>query len=204
MGDFMFPRALYERSFKGGYMVYDIQDEGICYPQRYAEAPDVTRAYCENAIQYVLQKIDANLDTFTDTFPTSASVNNVYAPMENTNWTTSFWTGMLWLAYEVTGDEKYRRVAEIQVQSFKQRMDDGKFIDTHDLGFLYTLSCVTAYKLTGNQKAKEIALRAAEHLAGRFREQGEFILDWGPINTPDNPRGNRMIIDCLMDLPLPM
>jgi unsaturated chondroitin disaccharide hydrolase len=187
---------------KGEHTMYDIQDEGIRYPQRYAEAPDVTRAYCENAIQYILQKIDANLDTFTDTFPTSASVNNVYAPMENTNWTTSFWTGMLWLAYDVTGDEKYRRIAEIHVESFKQRMDEGTHIDTHDLGFLYTLSCVAAYKLTGNQEAKDIALQAAKHLAGRFREQGQFILAWGPINTPDNPRGNRMIIDCLMNLPL--
>ncbi len=178
-----------------------IKDEGIRYPQRYAEAPAVTKASCDQAIQFIVQKIDAHLDTFTDTFPSTASRNLVYAPVKNDSWTTSFWTGMLWLAYEVTGGEKYRRVAEIQIQSFKQRLNGG-FIDTHDLGFLYTLSCVAAYKLTGNQEAKEIALQAAGHLAGRFREQGQFILAWGKINTPDNPRGNRMIIDCLMNLPL--
>lgn len=179
-----------------------LNDEGIRDPRRYAEAPAVTQAACEQSIQYILRKIDANLETFTDVFPATASQNLGYAPGENTTWTTSFWTGMLWLAYNMTGDEKYRRVAEIQVQSFKRRLDEGVQIDTHDLGFLYSLSCVAAYKLTGNQEAKELALRAARHLAGRFREQGQFLLAWGPINTPHNPRGNRMIIDCLMNLPL--
>ena len=182
--------------------MYEIHDEGIRNPERYAVEPAVTKAYCERAIQFILQKIDGNLDRFRDAFPTTASQNLVYGAMENSNWTTSFWTGMLWLAYEITGDEKYRRVAEIHLKSFKRRMDEGKYIDTHDLGFLYTLSCVAAYKLTGNHNAKILALRAAKHLAGRFQEQGQFILAWGPVNTPDNPRGNRMIIDCLMNLPL--
>ena len=178
-----------------------IKDEGIRYPERYAETPMFTKASCEQAIQFILKKIDANLETFTDKFPSTASRDLVYAPVGNASWTTSFWTGMLWLAYEVTDDEKYRKVADIQVNSFKERMDNG-FIDTHDLGFLYSLSCVAAYKLTGNQDAKETALRAAKHLAGRFRKKGQFILAWGTIDTPDNSRGNRMIIDCLMNLPL--
>lgn len=59
---------------------------------------------------------------------------------------------MLWLAYEYTGDEKYRKVAEIQCEDFANRIEKQICVDHHDLGFLYTLSCVAGYKLTGNEK----------------------------------------------------
>jgi hypothetical protein len=36
-------------------------------------------------------------------------------------WTNGFWTGMLWLAYELTGAARYREAAERQVLSFHQR-----------------------------------------------------------------------------------
>ncbi len=107
---------------------------------------------------------------------------------------------MLWLAYELTGDEKYRRVAEIHLESFKERFEKKIRIDTHDLGFLYTLSCVASYKLTKNQFAKDLALRAAEYLSGRFHEKPGIIQAWGTLDDP-NQRG-RMIIDCMMNLPL--
>ncbi|CAM4008461.1 glycoside hydrolase family 88 protein [Paenibacillus alkaliterrae] len=164
----------------------------------------------EEAIHSVLKKIDMKLDKYTNQFPDDHTANNVYQPRKvyredlkagaNVGWTTGFWTGMLWLAYEVTGDEKYRKVAEIHVDSFGERMEKKIGIDTHDLGFLYTLSCVSAYKITGNEKAKGIALKAADHLMTRFFEKAGIIQAWGDLNDP-NQRG-RIIIDCLMNLPL--
>nr|WP_278245904.1 glycoside hydrolase family 88 protein [Ruminiclostridium cellobioparum] len=113
---------------------------------------------------------------------------------------TSFWTGMLWLAYEVTGDERYRNTAEVQLSSYKQRITERICTDTHDLGFLYSLSCVASYKLTGNGEAKEIALYAAELLMRRYFDKAKIIQAWGDLSDPEN-RG-RMIIDCCMNLPL--
>lgn len=176
-----------------------VGDEGIRIPQKYKET-GITKSYCEKAIQFILKRIDDNLETFTYKFPASASVNNVYPAIENTEWTSSFWTGMLWLAYEITGDEKYRKVAEIQVKSFKKRIDEKSYVDHHDLGFLYTLSCVAAYKLTGNEEAKETALKAADHLLTRYFEKAGIIQAWGDLTNPEQ-RG-RMIIDCCMNLPL--
>jgi len=177
----------------------NIIDEGIKDMKKFETAPVLTQEQLKDAFHQALKKIDENLETFTYKFPASASKNNVYPAVDNTDWTSSFWTGMLWLAYEITGDEKYRKVAEIHLDSFKERIEEGKHIDTHDLGFLYSLSCVAAYKLTGNEDAKETALKAANHLIGRYKEKGEFIQAWGSIHDPKN---YRLIIDCCMNLPL--
>ncbi len=161
--------------------------------------PEVTTEKLRQAFDYCLKKIDENLEAFTYLFPSEASQDLFYYPIENTGWTASFWTGMLWLAYEMTGDEKYRKVAEIQLQNFRRRIDEKISLDTHDLGFLYSLSCVAAYKLTGNDEAKETALAAADVLMKRYREKGAFIQAWGSLTDPDN---YRLIIDCLLNLPL--
>ncbi len=72
----------------------------------------------------------------------------------------------------------------------------------HDLGFLFTLHCVAAYKLTGDEAAKQLALEAAEMLKDRFIEKGQFILAWGDPNDTFGRRNNRCIVDCMMNLPL--
>ena len=185
---------------KGACVMQNVKDEGLNHPEKYSYKLVITKAFCEQAIQYILKKIDLNLETFTHKFPASASRNLVYPAIDNTDWTSSFWTGMLWLAYEVTGDDKYRRVAEIHIDSFKKRIQEKLQTDTHDLGFLYTLSCVAAYKLTGNEEAKRTVLKAADQLLTRFFDQAGIIQAWGDLNDPAQ-RG-RMIVDCLMNLPL--
>ena len=67
------------------------------------------------------------------------------------------------------------------------------------MGFLYSPSCVAGYKLIGSEKGKEAAIKAAEQLITRFHPVGEFIQAWGAMNEPDN---YRLIIDCLLNLPL--
>lgn len=177
-----------------------IRGEAVRNPEVFLRPAALTRKDCEGAIAYVLKKIDENLETFTYKFPASASVGNVYPAVDNTDWTASFWTGMLWLAYEVTGDEKYRRTAEIQLESYRERVEKRIATDTHDLGFLYTLSCVAAWKLTGNESAKAAAVQAADLLMNRYFEKAGIIQAWGDLKDPAN-RG-RMIIDCCMNLPL--
>lgn len=176
--------------------------EEVCRPERFHVKEDIrwTKEQCRQAIDYVLAQLDRSLDLFADQFPAPASVNLVYPAIGNTEWTSSFWTGMLWLAYEVTGDDKYRAKAELQLDSFKERVEQRIGTETHDLGFLYTLSCVAAYKLTGNEEAKQTALLAADMLMERYFEQAGIIQAWGNLNNPSQ-RG-RMIIDCAMNLPL--
>ncbi|WP_314589096.1 glycoside hydrolase family 88 protein [Paenibacillus terrigena] len=160
----------------------------------------LTRARCDEAMEFIIRQMDRNLETFADTFPSECSTDQVYRQVDNVAWTPGFWTGMLWLTYEVTGDEKYRLAAESQLSSYRQRVDERRYTETHDLGFLYTLSCVSAYKLTGNEDAKQLAIEAADLLYARYLEKAGIIQAWGNLNDP-NQQG-RMIIDCLMNLPL--
>lgn len=127
------------------------------------------------------------------------SENNFYVSTENTDWTEGFYTGEIWLAYELTGDEKLKETALKQVQNFLERIENKINTEHHDMGFLYSLSCVAAYKLTGSEIGKKAAILAADNLISRFQEVGQFIQAWGEMGKEDN---YRLIIDCLLNLPL--
>jgi unsaturated chondroitin disaccharide hydrolase len=175
-----------------------LRDEGLLRPWADAPAPDA--ALLGQAIDHVTFKVAQNLPRFTQRFPAPSSVGGVYAQIDNIEWTTGFWTGMLWLAYEVSGDLRYRQAAEIQVVSFQRRVRERVEVDHHDLGFLYSLSCVSAYKLTGDTDARAAAMEAARLLLRRYLPSAGVIQAWGDLSDPAQ-RG-RMIIDCNMNLPL--
>lgn len=143
--------------------------------------------------------IEGNLEQFTDAFQPSNSTNGFYIPCENTTWTTGFWTGEIWLAYEATGSERLKTAGERQVESFLERIKNKVDVAHHDMGFLYSPSCVAAWKLTGNKHAREAAILAADNLMGRFQEKGGFFQAWGELGAEDN---YRLIIDCLLNMPL--
>lgn len=167
-------------------------------PERFSGEPLMTKEVLEEAVQNALKKVDQLYQDMGTSFPSHASENNVYQPVDNTEgWNTGFWCGILWLAYEVSGDEKYRTMAESLLPSFYQRIDEELSIDTHDLGFIFVPSCVAAYKLTGNERAKKAALKAAEHLLTRYHANGGYIQAWGKVGEQ-----LRLIVDCMNNLPL--
>lgn len=164
---------------------------------------EIPREKLESALDDVIQKIDYMILTLGDKFPNECSTNNVYAPKDNNDgrntWTTGFWTGILWHAYELTGDAKYMTLAESHVPGFLQRIEEKNGVNHHDMGFLYIPSCVASYKLVGNQMGREAALKAADHLITRYHESAEFIQAWGSVGADDN---YRLIVDCLLNIPL--
>ncbi len=167
---------------------------------KYQEAD---RKEVEDAMAFSVEQVKRNLPRFTREFPGANSFGNFYEPGPNVDWTTGFWTGEIWLAYEnaVTEEDKkmLRQAGECQVDSFLERILKKENVDHHDMGFLYSLSCVAAYKLTGSEKAREAAVRAADQLVGRFQPVGQFIQAWGEMGAKEN---YRFIIDCLLNLPL--
>lgn len=152
-----------------------------------------------SALDTAAELVKKNTDEFFDCFPTANSENNFYGKSYNTDWTEGFWTGEVWLAYERCGDERLKEAALCQVESFLNRIEKHINVDHHDMGFLYTPSCVAAYKLTGSEKGKKAALMAADNLMTRFQEKGQFFQAWGAMDDRDN---YRLIIDCLMNMPL--
>lgn len=165
----------------------------------FKDMPIITQDEMDQALDFSSNQIINNLPEFTYKFQNAYSEDGFYKPIENDYWTTGFWTGEVWLAYEHCKDERIKEAGLIQVDSFLNRIDKKIEVDHHDMGFLYSPSCVAAYKLVGSEKAKEAAIKAADQLITRFHPVGEFIQAWGTMDEADN---YRLIIDCLLNLPL--
>lgn len=153
----------------------------------------------QEALSFSCSQILHILPEFTEKFQNKYSVDGFYEPIMNDTWTTGFWTGQIWLAYEYCKNEELKRAGEIQMASFLKRIIEKVDVDHHDMGFLYSPSCVAGYKLTKSSIGKEAAIKAADQLLTRYRPVGEFLQAWGPVNTAEN---NRLIIDCLLNVPL--
>lgn len=175
--------------------------EEIKNKERFLTDCGYTEKTLDKAIAEALKKVDQMMVDFPGAiFPEAASHGNVYRAVENTGgWHSGFWSGILWLSYELTGDEKYKNAALAQIDSYYERIKNKIGILGHDVGFLYSLSCVAAYKLTGNEKAREAALMAANHLRSRFHEKGNFIQAWGQMT---DKTAYRLIVDCLLNIPI--
>ncbi|OXM87215.1 glycoside hydrolase family 88 protein [Paenibacillus rigui] len=153
----------------------------------------------KQAIEDAVQKTRANIERFGSQFP-HVSENGHYLLNDNDEWTDGFWSGILWLCYEYTGDEVFKAAAERTVDSFRKRMDAKVKLDHHDIGFLYSLSSKAQWIIERDEKAKELTLQAADVLLARWRPKGQYIQAWGPEGDPQN--GGRIIIDCMLNLPL--
>ena len=180
-------------------MIKTIHVEPIAKRDKYLSTPLLTKAEVEKAMDFVVAQTRENMKYFGTKFPWSATKGLQYPIIENIEWTDGFWTGLLWLCYEYTGDEAFRALAEKNIDSFLHRVENRIELDHHDLGFLYSPSCVAGYKLTGSKEGREAAIKAADQLITRYHPVGEFIQAWGPMDAPEN---YRLIIDCLLNLPL--
>lgn len=122
---------------------------------------------------------------FPDCFPTANTEGLVYpAEYENFEWTTSFFSGMLWLLYEHTGDPVYRPILQKHLESFYERVEAPGSLDTHDLGFLYSLSCYPAVLLQKDPRARRVFSKRLRHCAAGTSPRRELSRRGGIWTTP--------------------
>ncbi|WP_438347623.1 glycoside hydrolase family 88 protein [Paenibacillus sp. FA6] len=153
----------------------------------------------KNAIDDAIAKTLRNIEKFGEKYP-HVSRNGSYELIDNNDWTNGFWTGILWLCYEYTNDERFRNAADKSVESFDQRLQDHVVLDHHDIGFLYSLSSKAQWMVEKDDSARQLTLQAADVLMKRWREPGRYVQAWG--QKGDAKEEGRIIIDCLLNLPL--
>lgn len=160
----------------------------------------------ENAPEWVTEELnrictvlEKEMERYGEEFPTACAEDGIYGVGANDDWTNGFWTAMIWMAYQYTGEEKFRKLAEIHMTSFEERLEKHIVLDHHDIGFLYSLSVGAGVRILEDEHWKKVLLCAAEALAARYQEKGEFIQAWGKMGADHE---YRLIIDSLMNLPL--
>ncbi len=153
-------------------------------------------AFVAPALEYAIETTRRNLARLTD-FPELAA-GGEWVCHNDGWWTGGHWTGLLWLAFAHTGEPQLERAARAWTERLAPRQFD---TTTHDLGFLFELSYVLGYRLTGDRALLHPPVQAARTLAARFNRQGRFMQAWGPLDGSAHERG-RAIIDTIMNLDL--
>lgn len=110
------------------------------------------------------------------------------------DWTSGFFPGTLWYAYELTGNEELKNEA---VQYTNLLNPVRYYNGTHDLGFMINCSYGNARRLAKNDTIDAVMIETADNLIGRFDEGISCIRSWdfGTWNFP-------VIIDNMMNLDL--
>ena len=106
-------------------------------PATQTTASQTTTAALDAALSTVRRNISLHGDlypddtTTDDRYPIRPAVPG-FAAGENRGWTTSFWPGQQWLAWELTGDEEFRAAALRHAADFAARVRGEKAVSyTH-------------------------------------------------------------------------
>lgn len=164
-----------------------------------------TSTWVEAFHEKMKKKLEQTSDMIQGKYPYTTT-NGKYENLDFIwEWYAGFWCGMLWLMYQDTGDEKYLRYARQAEEGLDEGFEDIR-IYGHDVGFVWGLSAVADYKITGNESSKRRGYLAACALAARYNVAGGFIRaqEWPAKSEDPNDYGSRYctIIDCMMNLPL--
>lgn len=114
----------------------------------------------------------------------------------SSDWTSGFFPGCLWFAFELSGDSSFIGPADYHSRLIEKEKYNG---NTHDMGFKIYCSFGNGYRLTGNDHYREVLIESANTLITRFNSTTGSIRSW------DHNRDKwqfPVIIDNLMNLEL--
>lgn len=147
-------------------------------------------------IDFLTRQLERGKETFMDSLranPTHDILGkrrlcNIY------DWTSGFFPGTLWYAYELTGNDSIKYDAI----NYTNLLDSVRYYrGTHDLGFMINCSYGNANRLSPNDTINSVLIETADNLISRFDANIGCIRSWdfGTWNFP-------VIIDNMMNLDL--
>lgn len=153
-------------------------------------------------IEYCVDKTKASMVTLNeaDSLPRNIyPYQKVWNKVGIHDWTSGFWPGILWYAFEASGDSLIYQQAKKFTAPLKGVLDVP--VDNHDLGFMLYCSFGNGYRLTKDSSYHNFLLRAADSLATLYNPTVGTILSWPgmceKMNWPHNT-----IIDNMINLEL--
>lgn len=159
----------------------------------------------ENNINESITLMDQQLSLLAETalennrIPRTVHEGKMKFTGQRFDWTEGFFPGTCWYMFELTGNEKWKNIAEEQQNQFI----DHRFITTnHDLGFVFNCSYGHGYQLTKDENYKQILIDAANSLITRFNPIVGCIQSWNVDRGWQAERGWQypVIIDNMMNL----
>lgn len=177
-------------------LVEDI--EKVDVPDRFKATYTIDYKKLENAAAAACAKLKAFGESNNASFVDVSSINHKYKLTSNKNWISGMYTGSYLMAYQLTGDSWFSDVVNRHINSYIERETKKIGMDDHDVGFVFMPSCVGAYKVLGNENARDAALRAVEYYyKTSYSREGKFIIR--SHKTWESGSGCRTMIDSMMN-----
>lgn len=156
----------------------------------------------ERELNYCNKQIQKTLNHIGDTtmIPRNVLTGQTHwnlVPVRIDEWTIGFWPGILWYNYENTKDENILSSAK----HYTEILEPLSLLPAydHDLGFQLFCSYGNGYRLTGDERYKQIILNAADTLATLFNPKAGTILSW-PREVEPNNWPHNTIMDNMLNL----
>ena len=166
-------------------------------------------AETDNFLENEIKNIEAQHTLQTDLIEKSGKILNprtidekgniVYVPIDD--WTSGFFPGTMWLDYDLTKNEKWKKLAE----KYTEDLDSVKYLKWHhDVGFMIGCSYLNGYRMADKKEYKDVIIEAAKSLSTRFRPNAGVIQSWDADKGWQGTRGWKcpVIIDNMMNLEL--
>ncbi len=127
--------------------------------------------------------------------PFAAKPDSAWKTSGMYDWRSGFFPGALWYSWEFSRDDALKAAAIRWTEALEPVKD---FTRNHDVGFMIFCSYGNAYRLTGDERYREVILQAAKSLITRFNPNVGLIQSWNAGKRWNYP----VIVDNMMNLEL--
>ena len=147
-------------------------------------------------LDFLIEQMEQPLENFQDSLCANPATDKLGQKILFCiyDWSSGFFPGSLWYAYELTGDKDLKT----QAVRYTNMLNSVRYYkDNHDIGFMMNCSYGNALRLAPSDTIQAVLIETADNLCGRFDERIGCIRSWnfGPWNFP-------VIIDNMMNLDL--
>lgn len=170
-----------------------------CNKQASTVSYSVDKSFMSKISKQLKNSIDYNNENFSKSnkvFPRTINSDGEVLCVNARDWTSGFYPGVLWFAYELSHETIFRENAI----KYTEQLENEKFNGSdHDIGFKIMSSYGKGYEDTGNEQYRDVIVQSARTLISRYNDTVGCIRSW------DHHKAKwqyPVIIDNLMNLEL--